>query len=1052
MPLPHNAVDFLLLICGKWLGQEFGQHRLHRDVQSTCHDLTRLLCNCVFSRLADTLITRKSVAHDWKRVCEIFSLCIQWTYPVNGKSRRVCPHIEAMLCLFCISRTILWLFKNASTKRGVEVHRLLKPDFIHLFHVSSHPPCTNTAHDFLSLQRQAIFPTGSTDFCMYQWFCEHFRYTGIAQIQRPSAPNTAGPAKRLHEHLLLTVRRNYSESAKLRYRLARRHPLDLCCFLVTMVNSEPRVRACEWFDIKTHCPNANGVPPKKGRNRSRVPRQRPCPHLREKKAVVTSVFEQDCTSLRLEKLTASFHRRMLLDERQSTEDTSVPFSRMYLDTLRSNFALTGVPGPLDIFLPEHRRLCAKWLITARHVDWEMVEQKCKTQFLAPKLAGLKSLLHKKAQKALLEKRLRQYLFWKQLPARRIHAKAPDATCRDALRAVVFRCINTCSSWTTSEKHWIRSQVRIHTGKTMSFKGLWNHVRCARSASTSVVSETSTSFKREVLLGKKMRKSEENWDVLVRPSKTERCEAICKAAVDAMKPVCTLPSRACVTSTAKVTLERSTAYCREARRNQLSQREYSEYTKDMSFSAKHLAVVPDDKERKHAWYLTPGAYQLLCILFVLTAKTWCFLSTSCAHANNLVVRRVLHMLGPGLSTRLGISPCTWLLPYVYCTIKSKCFLSGCKSVRICKEIGHSCARKICSYVKWPRRIVWKRIHRSAELLVKEMRPGAETWGLRDAAKRLKDGLAFLQVGENPNLCARCCCRKNALTVVVADAGQFYEEVSSEKACFALSNIVLEARLAGWTHVAVGRRKRRRAFLSTKPGGQNSAYFWFSLEDILRAFFGAMCVSLVSVGHLVAQMQGLPIGGLMSKVATSAVLATEEEDWLKNQARRFAHGFPFSDRSWPSCCLHLRYVDDVLLASRLLCRNCMCELLPIAYCVNFKVAAPDRFVTWLDMVVDCFTGEIFPKPRKFSTPPPWGTYPVLLRSLILGALLRAAEVSSTDRAVRIYMMNILVGLLEIGWSKRQICQVLFTISRPHLKQHIWFLRKAIRSREFLQFAKK
>ena len=106
----------------------------------------------------------------------------------------------------------------------------------------------------------------------------------------------------------------------------------------------------------------------------------------------------------------------------------------------------------------------------------------------------------------------------------------------------------------------------------------------------------------------------------------------------------------------------------------------------------------------------------------------------------------------------------------------------------------------------------------------------------------------------------------------------------------------------------------------------------------------------------------------------------------------------------------------------------------------------------MVVDCFTGEIFPKPRKFSTPPPWGTYPVLLRSLILGALLRAAEVSSTDRAVRIYMMNILVGLLEIGWSKRQICQVLFTISRPHLKQHIWFLRKAIRSREFLQFAKK
>ena len=77
---------------------------------------------------------------------------------------------------------------------------------------------------------------------------------------------------------------------------------------------------------------------------------------------------------------------------------------------------------------------------------------------------------------------------------------------------------------------------------MSFKGLWNHVRYAKSTSTSVVSETSASFKREVLLGKRMRKSQKNWDVLIRPSKKERCEAICNAAADAMKPVCPLPSR------------------------------------------------------------------------------------------------------------------------------------------------------------------------------------------------------------------------------------------------------------------------------------------------------------------------------------------------------------------------------------------------------------------------------------------------------------------------------------------------------------------------------
>ena len=168
---------------------------------------------------------------------------------------------------------------------------------------------------------------------------------------------------------------------------------------------------------------------------------------------------------------------------------------------------------------------------------------------------------------------------------------------------------------------------------------------------------------------------------------------------------------------------------------------------------------------------------------------------------------------------------------------------CPVANVCgfvRKLDHSCARKICSYVKWPRRIVWKRIHRCAELLVKEMRPGAETWGLRDAAKRLKDGLAFLQVGENPNLCARCCCRKNALTVVVADAGQFYEEVSSEKACFAVSNIVLEARLAGWTHVAVGQQKsEEELFCQQNPGARTALISGFPLK-IFFVLSSGLCV--------------------------------------------------------------------------------------------------------------------------------------------------------------------------------------------------------------------
>ena len=74
--------------------------------------------------------------------------------------------------------------------------------------------------------------------------------------------------------------------------------------------------------------------------------------------------------------------------------------------------------------------------------------------------------------------------------------------------------------------------------------------------------------------------------------------------------------------------------------------------------------------------------------------------------------------------------------------------------------------------------------------------------------------------------------------------------------------------------------------------------FSLEE-LKKFFGiAMCLSLTVLGDRVVRMNGLPIGGLLSKVAASVVLSQEEREWSENETRRASLGNHKTGRRWSS----------------------------------------------------------------------------------------------------------------------------------------------------------
>ena len=417
------------------------------------------------------------------------------------------------------------------------------------------------------------------------------------------------------------------------------------------------------------------------------------------------------------------------------------------------------------------------------------------------------------------------------------------------------------------------------------------------------------------------------------------------------------------------------------------------------------------------------------------------------ANCMLLARMTCILGPQLASRFGIAHDCWLLPRGYVTIKSKCFAQGDKIRRVCEKYGHSCARKICSYSRWPKKIVWRRVHRAIDVLIKNITPGAEVWGLDDAARKLHSGLQKLKPSFCTHVCSNCEQSKLPFTAIVADASQFYEEVEPHSAVEALGKILTTAVSKGWHGVYVGRAKKKQGFLTKNHANPYSKFCFFDFKTLLTCFHAAMAVPFVMFGHTVCRMKGIPIGGLCSKIATSAVLTVQEEEWFKQLQDKKRSIFSFRG-DFSSSCLHLRYIDDVLLASRTWCRTCLLLYLSQCYSVSFDAAPDEQRITWLDMVLDCKDGHVHPRRKQVIVPPPWGTTKTYLRPIFFNKLRRACLVSLHERTVRLHMMSVLLDFAACGWSNRSIDKVVFTTFRLPYRKHLLFLRRCVRSSGFRQ----
>lgn len=162
-----------------------------------------------------------------------------------------------------------------------------------------------------------------------------------------------------------------------------------------------------------------------------------------------------------------------------------------------------------------------------------------------------------------------------------------------------------------------------------------------------------------------------------------------------------------------------------------------------------------------------------------------------------------------------------------------------------------------------------------------------------------------------------------------------------------------------------------------------------------------------------MGGLPIGGVLSKIAASYVLGFEEHEWLCDIVRRSSLGFIALSSSWDCEVARGRYVDDILWVSAVYCHGCLAAALPYMYSVPFTVEPERAVVKWLDMHFCSVSLTWSMAPKVWAFPPPWGAEKGFLRSFFGGRLHRWQEVPLDTGSWTEAVVNVLVDLKIAGW---------------------------------------
>ena len=701
----------------------------------------------------------------------------------------------------------------------------------------------------------------------------------------------------------------------------------------------------------------------------------------------------------------------------------LPFAEQYAAWQRARWHLGLGEGPVDLLGTRGDTLLAAWFAGMGQVCYESLLQRAAGDDLVALRAcdAVQGMRHADSKRRALDRVSRLLRLWR-LPARgtkviRWPGRAAGCTAASALEDVKARLTRRgLRLW-----RWVRGRTRVVLPKTQSHASHWNHIRTSKASDMLTLLASGVAAQPPCAESQvSMVRAKRYWrlPVEVTPAQARRQG---EGEVRAWAQKCFGASYRCPGRASAGRREgpserredgsadgrsqvrawggpdgahkagpaiRSHGAHGVVASHPLSMREalgsipaayapsdfdeLAEYRAHLTKPAEGEVLVQEDKDKSAAWRL-PAQLYLHWVAHLLVADAVHWRQADCSVQEVSALYHHLHRGGLPRRFAYMASARRWAdfgLNYMYMNLKAKCFAH--EQGRTCQKPGHSCLRKVVSWCSHPAVDYYRWLARGAQTLVAAWGRGHDVSSLKTAAAELRakvallDGPAFSGGGEacgqapDTVRCARCKACMTGPAVVVADAAQMYEEVPPSRVRSGLLSLIDWATGRGYAGVAVSKRTAGPSFLVRQRWRHPPGTVLFTWDELSRGLDLALAQSAVSVGNSVwVQAEGLPIGGPHSPACCSVVLGADEATWTDNAATRAAHGFNPSGRRLEEQVALARYVDDLIMVSRVWCSSCLEDMLTVMY---RKPVQFDRQATaahgqpWLDMWVSFRHGAL------------------------------------------------------------------------------------------------
>lgn len=367
------------------------------------------------------------------------------------------------------------------------------------------------------------------------------------------------------------------------------------------------------------------------------------------------------------------------------------------------------------------------------------------------------------------------------------------------------------------------------------------------------------------------------------------------------------------------------------------------------------MTVEDKDPSAAWLSTTlGMLERMLVQVSKSQGRWISASLDHESVRN-VYRSIVDAAVPRKhSSGLGAIAARQI-PYAYATVKRKCWTDQNLSNPInsdtgevqtfcerhkCEKPSHSWLRTIVSFIHTPHRLCFRRYSRALTHLTDALFDHAS---IRQPAKfvpHLKQSLLNLK---REDVCIACKCKLHEPSIRTADAGQAYEAVPHRLVLDILEQTKKKVNSRDFpAYVGVKKQAKSDTFLqhTSRPQVGCSIY---SVNLVVQACILMTFTRFYRLANIyLIQLEGLPIGGLLSGAILDHILSHLEDRWWRCGFRAWLTKVGGNTEAFDALvnkkrALFIgRYVDDTLAVSRMLCSTCLDKAIVEIYAqaINFE----------------------------------------------------------------------------------------------------------------------